>query len=258
MKHYRLKPTRPSKHQLISMDTEILTYFKTEPMIETLTREELIKALLKKHTEQLAPLKAERKELKKKVDDLEAQREAARKARDAANTAVAQSKEARQNYHQEANEKRRTFFVLMEKIDDLEKLDDEVEGYRNKLEKMEWELQTRAVTSSDEKTMIKKIQVIYARLTEANKEAQVRLGLQEEVPSVARDVSQILARAQEHHEELLAQALESEKHHTIYRDIGKELSSLRLRFRRLERQIGNHKESVKYWGEWVGKGGSGE
>lgn len=234
------------------MDEETLKYFEKEPSIEELTREELIKALLKKHSEKLAPLKTQVKELKAKVDGLEEKREEARKARDTCNTDVASHKEKRQDFHKQANERRREFFVLMEKLDDLEKLDEKVEQFKDQLERMEWELQTTAITTSSEKSMLKKMHEIYVQLTEANKESQEKLGIQGKLPETAEEIKKLHAGAQEEHEALMGRAEESEGHHKLYRDLGKELSGLRLELRRAERLMENHKESKKYWKDWVG------
>jgi len=234
------------------MDKEILSYFEKEPSIEGLTRPELIQALLKRHNTRLKPLKAEARKLRKQVEELEKKRENARKERDKANQEVALNKDHRQAFHQQANEKRREFFVLMEKLDDLEKLDSEVEGYQNRLEKLEWELQTTAITASDEKAMIKKMHGIYSQLTEANKEAQKRLGIEENLPTTANEIGRLLGEAQQHHQELMKKAAESEEHHTVFTRSGKELSAARIQLRRLERKVGIHNECRKYWQGWVG------
>lgn len=237
---------------LIPMDKEILAYFDKKPAIEKFARKELICAILKKHSTQLSPLKKEGRELKKLVEELEKKREDARRERDRANQDVATHKEQRQKYHQQANEKRREFFVLLDKLDDLEKLDGEMEGYQDHLEKLEWELQTTAVTASDEKAMIKKMRGIYSKLTEANKEAQEKLGIEEKLPAITGEIGTLLGEAQSHHQELLTKAEESEKHHALFTETGKNLSTARIRLRRLERKIGIHNECKKYWSEWVG------
>lgn len=235
------------------MDEEIVKYFEQEPTIKALDRQSLIKALLKKHSEKLTPLKTEVKELKATVEEMENQREEARKGRDACNTDVASNKEKRQEFHKQANERRREFFVLMEKLDDLEKLDAKVDGFKDQLERMEWELQTTAITTTNEKNMLKKMHGIYVQLTDANKEAQEKLGIQGQLPSTAEEIKKLHAGAQEHHEALLSRAEESEGHHKLYRKLGKELSELRLQLRRAERLMENHKESKKYWKDWVGE-----
>jgi len=234
------------------MDKEILAYFGKEPSVKKLTRRELIQAILKKHGTQLNPLKKEARELKKRVVELEKKREAARNERDKANQEVALNKDHRQAFHHKANEKRREFFVLLEKLDDLEKLDGEMENYQDHLEKLEWELQTTAITASDEKAMIKKMHGIYSQLTEANKEAQKRLGIEGSLPTTAGEIGRLLAEAQQHHQELMKKAGESEKHHTLFATTGKELSAARIKLRRLERKIGIHNECKKYWITWVG------
>ena len=234
------------------MDKEILAYFDKKPTIEKLARRELIGAILKKHSTQLSPLKKEVRELKKLVGELEEKREEARKKRDNFNTEVAVHKEQRQKYHQQANEKRREFFVLLDKLDDLEKLDSEMEGYQNHLEKLEWELQTTAVTASDEKAMIKKIHGIYSKLTETNKEAQEKLGIEEKLPAITGEIGTLLGEAQNHHQELLTKAEKSEKHHAAFTETGKNLSTARIKLRRLERKMTIHNECRKYWKDWVG------
>ncbi len=233
------------------MDKKILTYFEETPTVEGLTREALIRALLKHHTGEMDSLKKEVQSLKKEVERLEKEREEARKERDRLNEEVKEHKAERQRLHILAGEKRREFFVLMERLDDLEKVEYEMEEYRQRLDKLEWELQTTAITASDEKAMIKRMESIYSRLTEANQEAQARLGIQERLSALTNEITGLLAEAQRHHEELLRKAEESEKFHEIFREKDRALFEARLNLRRRERRIEGHQESIDYWKDFV-------
>ena len=234
------------------MDEAILAHFEKKPAIKELTRSQLIKAVLTRHETQIKPLRAESRDLRKIIAELEKQRKTARKARDQANELVASNKDQRQHFHQMANEKRREFFVLLEKLDDMEKLDEEMDTYQDRLDKLEWKLQTTAITTKDEKVMIDKMHAIYAQLTETNKEAQKRLGMEKELPTVAGEIGKLLGEAQRHHEDLLTKASDSDIHHKVIKDTGKDLSKLRIRLRQTERKIGIHKECIGYWKDWVG------
>lgn len=236
------------------MDEELKRFFDDEMNIETMTRQTLIKALLLKHTSTIGQEENEASVLKKRMGELEKERNEARNKRDKVNEDVNTHKQVRQTLHQLANEKRSTFFVLMEKLDDLEKLDDVLDEYRTRLDKMEWELQTTSITAHDEKVMIKRMQEIYAHFTEANKEAQQKLGIKEQTSTLTREIGENLADAQHHHELLLKKARESDTFHDQYVELGKQLSEVRIKYNRSSRILRQKKESMKYWKEWIGDG----
>lgn len=236
------------------MDKKIAAYFKEPPTVEGLTRETLIRALLEHHSREITALREEVKSLKKQVDKLEMEREEARKMRDRLNEEVKKHKAEREKLHKLAGEKRREFFVLMERLDDLEKMEYEMEEYRQKLDQLEWELQTKAITASDEKSMIKRMEAIYSRLTEANREAQARLGIQEKLSTLTSEIGRFLSEAQQHHEALLKKAKESEKFHEVFKEKDRELFEMRLNIRRKERRIEGHEESMNYWKDFVRDG----
>lgn len=236
------------------MDKELQRFFDDEVNIETLTRQTLIRSLLSKHTATIGQVESETSTLKKRMGDLDKERNEAREKRDKVNEDVNTHKQVRQTLHQLANEKRRTFFILMEKLDDLEKLDDVMDEYRTRLDKMEWELQTTSITANDEKVMIKRMKEIYAHFTEANKEAQEKLGIQEQISTLTREIGENLADAQHHHELLLEKARESDQFHDQYVELGTQLSEVRIKYNRSVRMLRQHKESIKYWKEWIGDG----
>lgn len=234
------------------MEATITTYFEDPKSIETMTRADLIKAMINRHAQALEPLKKEEKGLKKQQSDLDKKREAERKGRDGINSEVSDLKDQRQVLHKLANEGRREFFILMEKLDDLEKLDKEIDEYRTKLEKMEWELQTTKITSSDEKVMIKRIQEVFHQMKDANVEAQKKLGIKERLASLSQEIGERLDNAQQLHERLLGKAEESDIRHDEYVDVGRKLSEVRVLYRRVARKIKLHKECLDYWNDWVG------
>jgi len=234
------------------MDENIKNFFEKEATAETLSREDLIRALIKRHKQVMTPLKSELKDLIKKREMLEAERTNSKKDRDKVNSEVMDHKQVRQVLHGLANEKRREFFVLIEKLDDMEKIDEEVDEYNSILDKMEWEIQTTRITANDEKVMIKKMKAIYEKLTEANQESQKKLGIQEQVASLSKEIGENLAGAQKRHEQLLAKAKDSDVHHDKFVEAGKTLSEVRINIRRAERRIHIHKECLDYWKEWMG------
>lgn len=234
------------------MDEQIKSYFSKKMNIDTLTRNDLIKALIKRHTDELKPLRAEHRELNKKKGTVEAQMEKARESRDKINDEVMDLKQRRQMQHELANDKRRQFFVLMEKLDDMEKLDAEINDYSTSLDRMEWEIQTTKITASDEKSMIKRMKELYQKMTEVNQEAQKKLGIKENVASLSKGIGENLAEAQNQHEGLLKKADESDEFHDTFLEVRGKLSEIRIHLRRIERKIHNHKESYEYWKDWVG------
>ena len=234
------------------MDENIKHFFGKEVTVETLSREDLIRALITRHQKAMTPLKAELKELNRKRVQLEGQRDSSRKDRDTVNNEVMSLKQIRQVLHGLANERRREFFILMEKLDDMQKIDEEIDEYSSALDRMEWEIQTTRITANDEKVTIKRMKEIYQKLTDANQEAQKKLGIQEEVASISKEIGEKLADAQDRHELLLKRAKESDVFHETYIEVGKTLSEIRINIRRAERRIHIHKECLDYWKDWVG------
>ena len=234
------------------MDENIKQFFKGDVSIDTLDRKTLIEALITRHSLQIEPLRKEIKELKVKVEELEGVVKKSRADRNTVNNEVMDLKQTRRVFHELANEKRRQFFLLIEKLDDMEKIDDEIDEYNTRLDKMEWEIQTTRITAADEKVMIKQMKEIYHRLTEANVEAQKKLGIEEQVRTLSAEIGDNLASAQKRHEDLLKKALESDEHHDEYLRKNKPLSEFRIQLRRAERRIKSHRESLNYWKEWVG------
>lgn len=234
------------------MDENIKQFFKGEASIETLDRKALIEALISRHSLQIEPLRKEVKELKGQMETLASLVKKARTGRDSVNSEVMDLKQTRRVLHELANEKRREFFMLIEQLDDMEKIDHEIDEFNARLDKMEWEIQTTKITADDEKVMIKRMKEIYHRLTDANVEAQKKLGIEEQVKKLSAEVGENLAGAQKRHEALLKKASESDVHHEEYIQKNQQLSEHRIQLRRAERRIKSHKESLEYWKQWVG------
>lgn len=233
------------------MDEHIRQFFGDEVSIDTIDRRDIIQALIVRHSRQIEPLKEEIASLKKEMESLETEVKSTRSRRDEVNTRVMDLKQTRRVLHELANEKRREFFLLIEKLDDLEKIDHEIDDFNSRLDKLEWEIQTTRITASDEKVLIKSMREIYSRLTEANVEAQKKLGIEERVRSLSREIGENLAGAQSRHEELLTLAAASDVHHDEFLAKNSHFSELRIRLRRAERRIATHRESLEYWKGWV-------
>ena len=97
------------------MDENIKRFFSDEITLESLDRNALIQALIKRHTLQIEPLRAEVKNLKERMGVLETDVKRSREKRDAVNREVMDLKQTRRALHELANEKRREFFLLIEK-----------------------------------------------------------------------------------------------------------------------------------------------
>lgn len=248
--HVDSKKTR--KGTPVQLEESIRQFFSKDIDVASLDRRTLIEALIIRHTKEIDPLRKELKDLKSKMTELQTVVDHSRKERDEVNTSVMDLKNTRRVLHELANEKRREFFMLIEKLDDLEKIDHEIEDFQAKLDKMEWEIQTTKITTDDEKAMIKQMKEIYHRMTEANVEAQKKLGIEEKVKQLSVEIGENLAGAQQRHEDLLVKAKESDLHHESYLSKGKQLSEYRIQVRRIERRMKSHKESLEYWKEWVG------
>lgn len=231
---------------------------KIEINIEEFNRTKLIQSLVEKHKSALKMLKKEFNEKNKQQQKNKSEKEEALNKRNTLNKEVEQLKEKRKSYYKEVNNLRRKFFILMEKLDDIEKLSKTIVEYRKQLEDMDWKIQTSALSIDDERRMIEQMKHIYEQITIANKESQKKLGIEKELSKITRDIGNLLTKAQETHENLLEKAKEAESYHNKFIEISKKISEQNIQINRINRKIARHKESLEYWSSWIKKGDSTE
>lgn len=226
--------------------------------IDNFDRTVLIKELIEKHEIALKTLKTEQAEKNKIHTDQKELKEKALENRNSLNKEVEQLKEIRKKYYWEVNNLRRNFFILMEKLDDIEKLSNTIVGYRKQLEEMDWKIQTSALTIDSERKIIDNMKNIYSQITFANKESQQKLGIETELSDLTIKIGENLTKAQDTHELLIKKAEESEIYHNKYIQNSKELSEHSNNLNRINRKISRNQESLDYWNVWVKKGDSSE
>lgn len=229
-----------------------------EMNIEEFDRNKLIQKLVEKHKSGLKSFKSELGEKNKLHSDSKIEKEEAFKNRNTLNKEVELLKEQRKSFYKEVNNHRRQFFILMEKLDDIEKLSNTIVGYRKNLEDMDWKIQTSALSIEDERRMIDQMKHIYGQITVANKESQQKLGIETDLGKLTNDIGINLTKAQETHELLIKKAEEAELYHDKFIETSKSLSELSFQINRINRKISRHKESLEYWDEWIKKGDSNE
>lgn len=225
-----------------------------EMNIENFNRTKLIQKLVKKHKNSLKSLKSELEEKNKLQSDTKRVKEEALNKRNELNKDVEQLKEKRKNYYKEVNNHRRKFFILMEKLDDIEQLSSTIVGYRKQLEDMDWKIQTSALSINDERKMIDQIKYIYDQITIANKESQQKLGIEKDLREITKNIGNNLMNAQQTHELLIKKAEEAELHHKNFIENSKNFSELSIQINRINRKIVRSKESFEYWSTWIKTG----
>jgi len=214
---------------------------------DSITRKIVAEELVKKHERFL---ESENKELLQKENEeseLSKIIENAKKKRDELNEKVANLKEKRTKLHEEIKELRKSFFDLIDKEGELRKETLGIGELRKRIDALEWDIMTKAVTLEKERELIEEIKQVYSKINEKSYAKEQKTDVNKRIKDISISIGAKFSEAQKVHEEVVKLAAESQMYHEIWYENTKKHDEVKERIRTLKRYIINHEAAKKHW-----------
>jgi uncharacterized coiled-coil DUF342 family protein len=213
----------------------------------TLTKEQLVGFVMKRHELVIKDLLTKIKLNNKFIEDNQRLMDNEKKKRDSLNKDVAKLKKNRQNAQSDTKKFREQFFSLIERDRDVEKINKELDVHKRYMEDVDWKLQTSAITLEKERQLIDQIKDSMGKINELSKDIQEKQGIQAKVVEISKKIDVGFEEAEDHHKNLLELAEKSEVHHEQFTKIRREIGEKRRQNSWMEHRIKMHSENLTYW-----------
>ncbi len=214
---------------------------------DNLTRKVVAEELVKKHERFLASERAELAEKEREEAELAKLVEGAKKIRDGLNEKVANLKGKRTKLHEETKVLKEGFFDLLDKEGELRKATSGIGELRKRIDALDWDIITKAITLDAERTLIDEIKQVYSKINEKSSAVEQKADVKKRIKELSYMIGAKFSEAQGAHEELVKLAAESQMHHELFVENVKKHDEVRERVRTLKRMIINHEAGREFW-----------
>jgi uncharacterized coiled-coil DUF342 family protein len=239
----------PAKAGFSNEDAKFLQDFMLPVNFEELTREKLTLGLIKKHSERIASMKTELELSQKKAQELKPKVEETRVKRDELNKLVHDLKEERDTILKEIRNQKRTFFNMIDQIENMPSEKDQMARHKKQLSELDWKLQTEGITIDDERRIMAEIKGVLDKVNSISRKEQEKMGMEKGVEDTTKKVADLFSKMNSAHERMLTTVNSADKIHAEYVTLFEDYSNCLKNLRWLPHRIELSQETLKYWME---------